>query len=155
MKRILMSLLLMLLVGSVLYAQKPDPTIGTWKLNLAKSKFSPDPLAKSLTLRVEPAGEGVRISVEGVDPEGKPMSWQVTAQYDGKDYPVTGSPLYDTYALKRINASTTESMQKKDGKVVFTNRRVVSKDGKVLTVTQTGTNAQGKLVKNVLAFDKQ
>jgi hypothetical protein len=79
----------------------------------------------------------------------------VTAQYDGKDYPVTGSPLYDAYALKRINASTTESMQKKDGKIVFTNRRVVSKDGKVLTITQTGTNAQGKPVKNVLVFDKQ
>jgi hypothetical protein len=32
---------------------------------------------------------------------------------------------------------------------------VVSKDGKTLTVTQTGTNAKAQAVSNVAVYDKQ
>ena len=155
MRKVLVGLLAMLVAGSILYAQKPDPSMGTWKLNLAKSKFSPDPPPKNMTAKMEPAGGSLKISVEGTDAEGKPTGWQVTAKYDGKDYPVTGSPAFDTYTLKRVNATTAQSTHKKGGKVVFNNKRVLSKDGKVMTVTQTGTNPQGKPVKNVLVFDRQ
>ena len=134
-----------------------DPVIGTWKLNLAKSKYSPGPPPKSVTLRYEPSGEGVKLTSEGVDAEGQPISIQFTANYDGKDVPYKGGgPLgADTIAIKRINASTTESTLKRGGKVVGTSRRVVSSDGKVLTITTTGTNAKGQKVKNVAVYDKQ
>ena len=82
-------------------------------------------------------------------------AFEYTAKYDGKDYPVTGSDTIDMIALKRINDRTTEATLKKSGKVVSTARRVVSKDGKMLTLTITGTNAKGQKMKNIAVYDKQ
>src|SRR5215475_10775070 len=73
-----------------------DPIIGTWKLNLAKSKLSPGPPPKSQTLTYEAVGQGVKVTVKGTDAEGKLIDIQSTANYDGKDYPVTGNPNWDT-----------------------------------------------------------
>lgn len=83
------------------------------------------------------------------------MSGQSNYKYDGKDYPITGSPDYDTIAVTRIDAYTAKSVQKKDGKTVGTTIRKVSKDGKVMTLTSKGTSAKGTPVNNVLVFDKQ
>jgi len=138
-----------------LSAQAPDPGSGTWELNLAKSKFSPGPPPKNLTRTFEVTGAGVKYSLKGTDAEGKPILVEYTAKYDGKDYPVTGSPDFDTIALKRIDAGTTEATMKKAGKVVQTGKRVVSKDGKELTLTTTGKNAEGQAVNNVSVFEKK
>src|SRR5215470_17760684 len=72
-----------------------DPFIGTWKLNLAKSKYSPGPSPKSQTVTHEAVGQGVKFTAKGTDAEGKPIDFQFTANYDGKDYPVTGNPIFD------------------------------------------------------------
>ena len=80
----------------------------------------------------------------------------IAATYDGKDTPVTGSGApYDTIALKRIDPNTVELTTKKDGKVVSKGKRVVSKDGKVMTITSKGTNAKGEATNNVAVYDKQ
>src|SRR5215813_6856989 len=78
-----------------------DPFVGTWKLNLAKSKFSPGPPLKSVMLTHEAAGQGLKITVKITDAEGKPIDIQCTANYDGKDYPVSGAPDVDMFAMKR------------------------------------------------------
>ena len=132
-----------------------DPVIGTWKLNVAKSKYSPGPAPKSATIAYEAAGDGVKRTGETVGADGQTTSFSYTAQYDGKDYPVTGNPNADTITLKRINAYTTEATLKKGGKVTTTARRVVSKDGKTLTLTLKGTNAQGQRVNAVAVYEKQ
>ena len=132
-----------------------DAFIGTWKLNLAKSKFSPGPPLKSDTLTYEAVGQGVKATVKGSDAEGKPLDFQYTANYDGKDYPVTGNPDWDATSLKRIDAYKSESTHKKAGKVVGTITRVVAKDGKTLTITETGVNAKGEKISNTLVFEKQ
>ena len=132
-----------------------DPSMGTWKLNLAKSKYSPGPPPKSATITYEQSGEEVKRTGETVDADGKTTSFQYTAKYDGKDYPVSGSDTFDTIAIKRINDHTTTATLKKDGKVVSSARRVVSKDGKVMTLTLTGTNAKGEKFKNVAVYEKQ
>ena len=133
-----------------------DSFVGTWKLNLAKSKYSPGPPPKSLTVTYEANGDGIKTTVEGVNSEGKPISGHYAASYDGKDNPVTGEGLpYDTIALKRINANTVESTTKKDGKVVVNGKRVLSKDGKVMTMTGKGINAKGEPTNNVAVYDKQ
>ena len=132
-----------------------DPIIGTWELNLAKSKVSPGPPPKSQTLTYEAAGQGVKITVKGTDAEGKPIDSQFTANYDGKDYAVTGNPGWDTITLKRIDAYKSESTRKKAGKVVGTATRVVSKDGKTLTLTEEGVTAKGEKFRNTVVYDKQ
>ena len=88
-------------------------------------------------------------------PDGSKTSFEYTAKYDGKDYPVTGSDTFDTIALKRLDDQTVESTLKKSGKVITTARRVVSKDGKTMTLTMTGTNAKGQKVKNIAVYEKQ
>jgi hypothetical protein len=137
-----------------LFAQAADPASGTWELNLAKSKFSPGPAPKSQTRTYEVTGDDVKYSLKGIDADGKPALVEYTAKYDGKDYPVTGATDFDTISLKRVNATTAKATLKKGGKVVQTARRVVSKDGKTLTLTTKGTNAKGQTVNNVAVFDK-
>jgi hypothetical protein len=138
-----------------LRAQAADPASGTWELNLAKSTFSPGPPPKSLTRTFEVTGADVKYTLKGIDAEGKPTLVQFTAKYDGKDYPVTGSPDFDAISLKRVDAVSTEATLKKGGKAVQTSTRVVSKDGKTLTLTVKGTNAKGQAVNNVTVFDKR
>jgi hypothetical protein len=138
-----------------LSAQGGDPRIGTWKLNVAKSKYSPGPPPQSQTLKIEPAGQGEKVTSEVASADGTSTTTVYTANFDGKDYPLTGSPIADMVSLKRIDARTTERTDKKGGTVAQTIRRVVSADGKTMNVTVKGKNAQGQEVSNVVVFEKQ
>jgi len=132
-----------------------DPALGTWKLNPAKSKYSPGPIPKSAMITYAAQGDGIKRSGQTVEANGSTTNMEYTANFDGKDYPVTGSPTADAISLKRVNASTVEATLRKDGKVVSTARRVVSKEGKTMTLTITGTTADGKPMKNVAVYEKQ
>jgi hypothetical protein len=140
---------------TALSAQTPDPRIGSWTLNVTKSKYDPGPPPKSQTLKVEASGQGEKVTSEMVAADGTSTKQQYSAGYDGKDYPLTGSPIADMVSLTRIDSHTTERSDKKGGKVVQTIRRVVSKDGKTMTATVKGTNVKGQTVSNVSVFEKQ
>jgi hypothetical protein len=151
-----------LVLAAVMVAGSPastfgqaDPALGTWTLNVEKSKYSPGPPPKSQTVTIEAAGQGVKVTVKGVDAQGGPINIQYTASYDGKDYPITGSLDYDTLALKRLDASSIEGTRKKAGKLMQSYQRVVSKDGKQMTVTTMGMNAKGEQLHNVAVYEKQ
>ena len=132
-----------------------NPIIGTWKLNVAKSKYSPGPPPKSATITYEKTAEGIKRTGETVDGQGKATSFEYTAKYDGKYYPITGSDLYDAIALKSVTNSTSEATLKKSGKVVSHARRVVSEDGKTMTLTINGSNAKGQKTKDIAIYEKQ
>ena len=136
-------------------AQAKDPRIGTWKLNVTKSKYSPGPAPQSQMLKIEAAGKGEKVTSEVVNADGTKTTTQYTANFDGKDSPITGAPNSDTVALKRIDTRTTERTDKKAGKVTVVLKRVVSQDGKTMTVTLKGTNAKGEAVDNTVVFEKQ
>jgi hypothetical protein len=143
------------LAGTVL-AQTPDPQVGTWKVNLAKSKYSPDPAPKSATTKIEAAGAGTKVIVDQAPADGPVRHWEFTSNYDGKDMPVTGNnPDADTIARTRVDANTVKSILKKSGKVTTTQTSGVSSDGKTRTVTTTGTSAAGQTVNNVAVYDRQ
>jgi hypothetical protein len=132
-----------------------DQLSGTWNLNAEKSKYSPGPPTKSLTVVVESDENNYKIEATGTDGDGKPIHVQYSAKFDGKDYPATGIPNADTVSVKRIDANTIETLQKKDGKIVMTITTKVSKDGKTRTSTWRGKNAEGKDVHNVVVFDRK
>jgi len=136
-------------------AHAADQVIGTWELNLAKSKYSPGPAPKSQTRTYEAAGAGVKFTAKGVDAEGKATLVEYTASYDGQDSPIGGHPDADTISLKRVDDLTADSTLKKAGKVVITTHRVISKDGKSMTLTSKGTNAKGQAIDNVVVFDRK
>ena len=132
-----------------------NPMVGTWKFNPAKSKFTPGPAPKSILVKIEPVGEGVKAVSETVDAESKTVVTEFTANYDGKDYPLKGSPGADTVSLKRTGPRTATRTDKKSGKVVQTSTREISEDGKSYTFTTEGKNAKGESFKNVAVYDRQ
>jgi hypothetical protein len=146
-----------LAVGGVaeVSAATADPFVGTWTLNVEKSKFNPGPAPKSQTRVYAESADGISMKVTGVAADGKAMSGESNYKYDGKDYPITGSPNYDTLSVKRVNVSTVKSTQKKAGKVVGSTTRTVSAHGKVLTLTSKGTDSKGVPYDDVTVFDKQ
>jgi hypothetical protein len=136
-------------------AQASDPAAGTWELNLAKSKFTNFPAPKSQTRTYEVTGQQVKMIAKGIDAQGNPTLVQYTANYDGKDYPYTGTPIADTISFTPVDALTANWTTKKAGKVVFTGTRVISKDGKVMTFSGKGTDAKGQPVESIMVFDKR
>lgn len=143
------------LVVSPAFAQV-DPQVGVWKLNVAKSKYSPGPAPKSATTTIVAAGTGRKVSVEQTQADGSVSKWTFTANYDGKDNPMTGNnPDADTVARTKVNANTVRTVSKKGGKVTTDQLSEVSKDGKTRTVTTKGMNAAGKPVNNVAVYDRQ
>jgi len=131
-----------------------SPMMGTWKLNEAKSKFSPGS-SKSVTVVYEAAGDDMKCTIDGVDGQGKPFHNVWTGKFDGKDYPVTGDSEGNTRSLKKINDHTYEAANKKDGKVVTSGRIVIAADGKARTVTLDGTDSAGKKTHSKAVYDRQ
>ena len=127
----------------------------TWKLNLAKSKFSPGPPPRSQTLSYQAEGQGIKATNEGIDAQGNPTKGVFLVFYDGKSYPVTGVPAYDASSYKQVNDSTVDITRTKAGRVVQTLTIVLSADGKSRTNTQTGVDEKGQQINNVYVWDKQ
>ena len=150
-----LGMVLLALSGVELVAQSSDPVVGTWELNVVKSKYSPGPAPKSEMRTYVVAGQDIKATSKGVDGAGKPIAAAWTVNYDGKDRPQTGNEDADALSLKRVDALTTEFTQKRAGKVVITGTRTISQDGKVMTITTKGTNARGQAISDVEVFEKR
>jgi len=139
-----------------------DNFAGTWKLNVAKSKYSPDPAPKSGTTTIEATPDGFTVVADGVNWEGKKTHVEYTAKFDGKDYPEkvlldgkldpSGA---DMVSVRKLDDYTYESTTKLKGKTLVVTRNMFSKDMKTRTQTATGMNAQGKPVNNTVVFESQ
>jgi hypothetical protein len=151
-KIVTIALLSTLFVGAGAFAA--DAVDGSWKLNVAKSTFS-GTAPKSVTRVYADSADGTVLDQKMVGADGKEVAMHTVLQYDGKDHPVTGNPDADTVVGKVIDARTTHFTMKKDGKVAGTVHRVVSADGKTLTVNNKGTHPDGKAYDDTLVFDKQ
>lgn len=151
MRRMMLALMLCLVATALCSASNMH--MGTWKLNEANSKFAPG-APKNNTVVYEAAGDSIKVTVDGVDADGKALHNEWTGKFDGKDYPLTGDPTADMRSYKMIDAHTLEITNKMGGKVVTSGRIVVAADGKTRTITTT-TMEKGKKMKNMAAYDKQ
>ena len=136
-----------------------DSSLGTWKYNAAKSKSTstnPNPIKSLTVVREATPDGGVKETTTGQLMDGTPVNSSYTFKYDGKEYPVTGSRSFDTISVKRIDANTTSwEARKTGGKLHLTGRTVISKDGKTMTRTSKGTDAEGKPGAGTRVFDRQ
>ena len=132
-----------------------NPLIGTWKINLTKSKYSPGPPPTSGTTIFEAVGPGIKITADGIDAQGNPAKAVIMNFNDAKSHPVTGVPAYDSESDKEVNDSTWWIIRKKAGKVVQTLIGEVTPDGKIWTVTIAGVNPNGQQIYNVIVREKQ
>lgn len=132
-----------------------DPVLGTWKLNLSKSSYSPGPAPKSQTRIYEAHPQGVQVTIKTIHANGESTTVQHPVNYDGKEHPVTGGGQADAIALQKIDDYTAESTLKHASKIIGSNRRSVSQDGKTMTITYQGTDGKGRSVKNTAVYEKQ
>ena len=131
-----------------------DAMMGTWKLNEAKSKIGAGS-PKNNTVVIEAAGENVKVSMDGVDPTGKPTHNEWSGKFDGKAYPVTGDANSDTRSYKKVDDRTFEVSAKKGSRVTVSGRVVVSADGKTRTAHVKGMNPSGEKFETTAVYDKQ
>jgi hypothetical protein len=155
--RTLLTKAIIALAIATISALGADNSIGTWKLNMEKSKYTPAPLpVKSLTVTREASDGGVKVTLTGEQADGTAINASYTAKYDGKEVQVTGNAPYDTIAIKQVNANTLTDQRKKTGAPYSaTGRTVISGGGKTMTMTGKGTNAAGKAFTQSFVYDKQ
>jgi hypothetical protein len=135
--------------------QASDPLAGTWELNLAKSKYRPGPPPQSETRTYEVIGQQEKMITKGISSQQRPTHFQVTANRDGKDYTYEGWPRADTISLTHVDPFTATWTMKKAGEVVVTGTRVISKDGKMMTISVKSPEGKGPSVENIQVFDKR
>ena len=133
-----------------------DSSVGTWKLNAAKSKFTGSYVVKSQTdVREASPDGGVKVTRTGQLADGTPVKGSFAYKYDGKEYPAIGLA-FDILSVKRVDANTTTfDVKKTGGKYHVTGQNVISADGKTMTQTAKGTDAEGKPISSTVVFDKQ
>ena len=135
--------------------QAGDPLAGTWELNVAKSTYSPGPPPKGETRTYEVTGQQEKMTARRIVGEGTPTLIQFTASRDGKDYPYEGWSRADTISLTPVDTFTATWTMKKAGEVVVTGTRVISKDGKMMTISVRSPEGKGPSVENIQVFDKR
>jgi hypothetical protein len=151
-KRFLAAVVLIGASSGMLPAQSVNSLVGTWRLNVAKSKAP----FKSGSTTIVAVGEGIKFMVDLVGADGVKSHWEFTANFDGKDVPVTGeNPYGDTVALTRVDVDTTRIVNKYQGKITTTHTIVVSPDGKTRTTTAKGTDKAGKPSDAISFYEKR
>ena len=149
-----------LALATVAAAQsKDDPSLGTWRLNVAKSKFTPGPPIKGDTRSYEVNDEGwLIVTTETIQPDGTHTGVRFAAKFDGKAYPQIGrfAPTVTLITYEPVDRLTLKYTQRDtSGKVLSTNTRTVSTDSKTMTIEQKSTDASGRPVVNVELFERQ
>jgi hypothetical protein len=159
MNRLLTSAALMLVAAiafeAVALGAGADPAMGMWQLNPSKSTFTAGPALKSQTRNYSESDQTITLVMKVVSADGTQSTVQTTYQLDGKDYPVSGTPDYDSLSGKQISANLASFVLKKGGKRVGTTNRRVSKNGKTLTAKTKITTANGETSESTMVFDKQ
>ncbi len=153
-QRIAWILSLSLLGIGIAYAQRPNPFLGTWTLNEAKSKI-PSGAAKITKLAFEAVGQDIKQTRDGTDATGKPVHTEWTGKFNGHYYPVTVGDKGVTVAMTRVGSRTLVVTPKRGATIIARVRGVVSADGKTISVTSLGTNAAGKRVRVFAVYDKE
>jgi hypothetical protein len=156
--QIIATLVVLILAGSTMLSAQSRTQNGTWNQSIEKSRHDPGPQPKNARVRaVEAFGsDRQKFGVEGVAGNGNKTLWTYSASYDGKEYPLIGPAPFGatTIIIKHLGRNKTQGLLKNGDKVVKTTISELSKDGKTLTITVTGTNANGAAFTNILVFDR-
>jgi hypothetical protein len=148
------AILFLTLAAAGMALAQGNPFVGTWKLNVAKSKYDPGPPPKSQTRTWDASG---KVSVKGINAAGKPVSYGYPIKEDGKEYPTVGAIPNgaDQISSNKFAPNTVEVHFMRGGKPAETTTFAVSKDGKTLTISAKGSNPDGSPFNNVTVWEKK
>ena len=150
------SLILAILLHAVGLQAQDNPIMGTWTLNLARSKYVSEPPPRSRTLKFEPVGSnGLRLTNDAVLANGEKTHVEEDFIQDGREHAPHGSATADTHINVQFDAYTSQTINYKDGEPVQVLKRIVSPDGRTLTILVTRTDANGNPVDDIRVFEKQ
>jgi hypothetical protein len=131
-----------------------SPLIGTWKLNLEKSKLTPVPRSQTATFQQD--GQNIKNTNQTIDAQGNATTSVFLHIYDGQPHPTTGNPLYDATAYLRLDGNTIVFSRFKGGTLVQIGTIAVAQDGKSRTNTTSGIiGPNGLAGTTVSVYDKQ
>jgi hypothetical protein len=131
-----------------------DLLLGVWQLDVAKSRYTPGPPPRNETRTYARDKDGMKGTIQRGRPDGMEEVIEYRADFD-HEYPVMGTPAYDTIKLKRIDARTAEAVLSHAGRVFGTARRIISQDGRTLTIMFRQEDRGGNLQNNVAIYRKQ
>lgn len=137
-----------------LQASSPDPILGSWKLNLSRSRFNPGPAPRSQIRTYVQTPDGIQVTIKTTDLRGRVATIEFPDRYDGKDYPMKGSAVADALSLVRINDYLAEATMKHAGRVVATAKRRITDEGKTLIISYQEPDSE-RPVDNELVYDRQ
>ncbi len=144
--------------GSLIAQQPPaaasqdDLAFGTWRLNLARSRYYPGPAPRSEVRTYARDGDAIKATITRVFANGRKEVLEYSAGYDNPA-DVTGSADIDRILMKRVDASTAESVLSHGGTVYAIARRVVARDGKTMTITLRREGSAS--IRNVQSYDRE
>jgi hypothetical protein len=147
--------IILILAAWAMTLQGPEPWLGTWSLNLAKSTNGAEARYKRGTTKIEPWQGGLKVTYDLVGTRGGVTHMEWTGKFDGNDYPMQGSDYVLTNAYSRIDERSYRIVMKADGTVTATATVVISPDGNTLTTQTTGKDAQGKTVSTTTVYERQ
>lgn len=129
--------------------------LGSWELNLEKSGFSPGPAPRSKQITYERTAVGIRYTATIVDSAGNTVTESWSGIEDGSDHPFAGAADFDTQSVRVTGRLRAEIIAKRGGRIALGGERVVSSNGRTLTIRLNGTNASGQVVRNELVYERR
>ncbi len=155
MRKAILLLTVFALTGSLWAA---DPTVGKWKLNIEKSKFSPtEPAPKESTMMIrELDANQYEIVITGTRTDGSKISMKFThPQQGGIEKDLRPHPEDEMYVVTMIGTGEFIETGLRKGKQFIVYHSVVSKDGKEMRIKVIGTDAKGKPYEGLEVWEKQ
>ena len=128
---------------------------GTWKLNTKKSKYTGMPMPKEMTVTYTPEGSGWRYAAKGTSATGQRMESGFTYVKDGEEIKTTGFPNWDSIVVNNATSDKASGIMKRGGKEVGTLTRIISEDGKTMTIRGKATTPDGKPVSYVSVYERE
>jgi hypothetical protein len=147
--------LLVLLAGAAVAVWGAEPVIGTWKLDVEKSTFLPGPAPQSQVRTYEETPDGIKVKIVTADANGGTTTIEHPANFDGKDYPITGSGGPYAISMTKLSDYESESTLTHASKTIGKATRAVAQDGKTMTVTYKGIDRMGQQVDNIAVYNKE
>ena len=136
-------------------AQPQAPWIGAWQQVPPEKKwFDPWPYRK-VTLRIEPADDGLRVVYDMVRRRGGITHIEWSGRFDGRDYPVQGVDYVLTNAYRKLSDRSYEIVVKVDGRAAAVATAVVSPDGGTLNVDTREQDATGRPVTTTATYQRR
>jgi len=125
---------------------------GMWRLNREQSDIPS--VTKSQVLVIETDGVFVKMRETLVNDQGETLTISVNGKFDGRDYPVSGTPFADTVSYRLLNPNTIEGVAKKDGVVIVKETAVLSDDGETIRVTYVSSDGEGNSLTSHGVFER-